>query len=472
MKKKICSYVKVLTIAVYLLYSSISHSSAQEMWGYASSNYSGIMGLHINPAKIVGVPYEYEVNVLAVDVFYDNNYIFLPKLSDVSTKTTTAENGTPTNTTTFVEYTSPASKHAFVNARILGPGFIQKRNKFSWAVHSAVRVVASANGVPSALTQAFSSNFDYGPLHSAKFTDMKLNAAGLAFGEVGVSYGKVWLNRDLHWLAWGATLNGLVAFDGMYLHADVGGYSFPDSSSLSMDHVTLDYGHAFGQSMSPRGYGASADIGLVYIHKRVNGAYECGKDADRKKRYQYKAGFSLLDVGLIGFSREASRNEIVNSNLQWSYIDTAKFNTIEDFDRELASHAGGSTSYDHFTMYTPAAASLQFDYCLRPRWYANLSVVQRIPFSNKEVYRANSISLSPRYERRNFEMSLSANVYEYEHVYLGAAMRYSIFVLGTDRLSPFIGSSVRSMNLFFGFKFNSCMFQRTPKIKGGCPMNM
>src|SRR6188472_2608795 len=87
-------------------------TQAQEMWGYANSNYSGIMGLHLNPAKILGVPYEWEVNVLAADVFYDNNYIYLPKLSDVTTKTTVEENGTKSNSTQLVVYKSGGDKHA------------------------------------------------------------------------------------------------------------------------------------------------------------------------------------------------------------------------------------------------------------------------------------------------------------------------------------------------------------------------
>ena len=470
MLKKFRVFIKSAYLLVCLSFFASINSSAQEMWGYANSNYSGIMGLHLNPAKIVGVPYKYEVNVLAADIFYDNNYMYLPKLSDVTTKTTNTETGAASNDNIFVEYTSKANKHAYVNGRVLGPGFIRNNNNYSWAVHTAMRVVASVNGVPSELTKAFSSNFDYAPLQKLVFKDMKLHAAGLAFGEVGLTYGRLYMNRDIHWLAWGVTLNGLVAFDGMYLFADAGEYGIPDSSSLYMNHVNLDYGHAFGEGQKPRGYGASADLGLVYIHKRVDGAYECGKDADRKKRYQYKLGVSFIDLGYAGFSTEAQRNRISDGSLQWNYIDTAKFNSIEDFDKQLSQHAGGLQASSSFGMFTPAAASIQFDYCFKPRLYASLSLVQRIPFSSSEVYRANSIALVPRFESRKFEMSLSANMYEYEHVYLGAALRYSFFVLGTDRLSSFTGSNVRSMDVFFGFKINSCMLQRTFKKKGSCPM--
>jgi len=46
------------------------------------------------------------------------------------------------------------------------------------------------------------------------------------------------------------------------------------------------------------------------------------------------------------------------------------------------------------------------------------------------------------------------------------------FVIGSDRLLSFIGNDVRSMDLFFGLKFNSCMLQKKYKNKkGACPMN-
>jgi len=451
------------------------NSHAQEMWGYANSNYAGIMGLHLNPASIVGVPYEYEVNVLAVDVFYDNNYMYLPKLSDVNTKTTTTEDGTVTNNTTFVVYDSPSDKHAYASGLILGPGYLKNKNKSAWAVHTAMRTVASANSIPSALIKGFSTDFDYGPLHNIAFKDMKVHAAAIAFGDLGFTYSKVYLNHDAHWLAWGATLKGIVAFDAMYLHANVGGYSIPDSSSLSMNNVNLDYGHALatdgGGAMNIRGYGGGVDLGVVYVHKRNQGAYECGKDADRRKRYKYKVGVSLIDLGFVKFNRDASTSHINDGSVRWSYIDTAKFNSIAEFDQQLKARSRHYYSSDDMGLFMPAAASMQFDYCLKPRWYVNLGFVQRLPFAHNEVYRENSIALVPRYETRKFEASFSANMYEYEHVYLGLAFRYQFFVLGTDRLDSFTGSAVRSMDIFFGFKFNSCMLQRTHKNKkGACPM--
>ncbi len=467
---------KVITEGAILLlmlnFFSPSIASAQEMWGYANSNYSGIMGLHLNPAKILGVPYEWEVNVLGADVFYDNNYIYLPKLSDVTTKTTVNESGKPSNTTNVVVYESGGNKHAYVKGQIIGPGFIMNKNKYAWAVNSGIRVLASANRIPDALADAFYTDFDYAPLHSVVFKDMKVHAAGVAVANIGITFSKLFLNQNTHWLAYGITVNGLAGFDAAYVHAEAGNYSIPDSNSIALNNVNMDVGHAVDQSFGPKGYGVSGDLGLVYIHKRNPGAYECGKDADRRRRYQYKTSLAFIDMGYVNFKRSASRFTVDNGTVQWSSIDSVKVNDINDFDRELMAHSQGMTASNGFNLFMPAALSFQFDYCLKPRWYANLGMVQRIPLSQRQVYRANSIAFVPRYETRKIETSVSANMYEYEQVYLGAALRYMFLVVGSDRILSFIGNDLRSMNLFFGLKFNSCMLQKRNKNKkGACPMN-
>src|SRR3954464_13725265 len=51
---------------------------AQEMWGISNSNYSGNMGIALNPSTIVAAPYKYDLNLFAMDVFIQNNYAWFP----------------------------------------------------------------------------------------------------------------------------------------------------------------------------------------------------------------------------------------------------------------------------------------------------------------------------------------------------------------------------------------------------------
>ena len=52
-------------------------SSGQEMWGISNSNFSGNMGIFLNPSTIVSAPYNYEINIIALDAFAENTYFSL-----------------------------------------------------------------------------------------------------------------------------------------------------------------------------------------------------------------------------------------------------------------------------------------------------------------------------------------------------------------------------------------------------------
>ncbi|MBK7851501.1 MAG: hypothetical protein IPJ66_10295 [Bacteroidetes bacterium] len=75
----------------------------------------------------------------------------------------------------------------------------------------------------------------------------------------------------------------------------------------------------------------------------------------------------------------------------------------------------------------PSAVSLQFDYCIVPKVYANASWVNRLHFGPKQVARGNQVDLSIRYERRKFEAAADFTMFEYKQPSAGIGLRYSFF---------------------------------------------
>jgi hypothetical protein len=131
-----------------------------------------------------------------------------------------------------------------------------------------------------------------------------------------------------------------------------------------------------------------------------------------------------------------------------------------------------SQSGSKMNIYLPTGISLQFDYCIIPKVYANLSLVQAVPLSKYAIVRASQVAVTPRYETRNFEVAMPFTFYEYKTPHLGLAIRYRFIVLGTDRLGSFTGLwNTTGYDVYFGFKFNTCQL----KGKGGkdpyCPVN-
>src|SRR4051812_19109176 len=77
----------------------------QEMWGIANSNYAGNMGMHLNPASMVGAPYKYEINLVAGDFFFDNNYLNWNNFSDMLSSHGVVHDN----------YTAASTKHAYMS---------------------------------------------------------------------------------------------------------------------------------------------------------------------------------------------------------------------------------------------------------------------------------------------------------------------------------------------------------------------
>ena len=81
---------RLLTLYLLLL-SATLNSSAQEMWGAATSNYSGQMGIALNPAIIVNAPYAWELHVLSFDQSIYNNFAYLDSKSNLFRKSFAGE---------------------------------------------------------------------------------------------------------------------------------------------------------------------------------------------------------------------------------------------------------------------------------------------------------------------------------------------------------------------------------------------
>ena len=73
--------MKKIILSLCILISHFSYG--QEMWGISNSNYSGNMGIFLNPSTIVGAPYKYEINIIAGDFFAENSYIYFPKEENI-----------------------------------------------------------------------------------------------------------------------------------------------------------------------------------------------------------------------------------------------------------------------------------------------------------------------------------------------------------------------------------------------------
>ena len=62
----------------YIPFALVILIKAQEMWGITTSNYAGSTGVLLNPTSITTSKLYQDVNIAAIDIFFENNYAYHP----------------------------------------------------------------------------------------------------------------------------------------------------------------------------------------------------------------------------------------------------------------------------------------------------------------------------------------------------------------------------------------------------------
>jgi hypothetical protein len=444
-------------------------AAAQEMWGAANSNFSGNMGMGLNPASMVASPYSSEFNLLSGDLTVQNNYIYIRKRSSGNAEGKDNRTG---------DYYTPSDKNGYGHINLRGPSFILNQGNYSIGFHLSLRTGLSAKDVPFHLAKFMYEGFDYEPQHDIHYTGGPFKAALIEWLETGMSIGAVLHEAGDNLLTGAFTLNYLVPFNAAYIDVNYIDYTVPDAMLLNVYDMDGAYAHTDfdtdgnipGQIFSKKGSGFSADAGLQFYHDRLERAYACGKRSDDYMKYKYKIGFSAIDFGYVQLNKNAGVYSYDHASAAWPGIDTVKFNNITDFDTSMSNQFYGdpyaSRSGNNFKMVLPAAVSLQFDVCFKPRWYVNASIIQRFPLGKNRILRPNQLSITPRYETRAFEIALPVSSYEYTLPRIGLALRYKFLVLGTDNIGAFTGLwDITGIDFYFGIKLQACN-GKNKRVKG------
>ena len=435
--KAVCQIVFVLL----LLFSSASNG--QELWGIANSNYAGQMGLTMNPASVVGEPFRWEFHLFSFDVNAANNYIYLKKgrgalpLSDSKDEPTTDR------------YTT-SDKWSFGSTFFKAPAFLYSQKKYGIAFSTSLRGGYSAVDVPWHLAKFAKEGFEYDPLQSYFFEGGNVKVGMISWQETAITVGALVVDDGSNYLTFGLTGKNNRGFEAAYVNLNSVTYNSAADSLLIVQNINMNYGHSLPEDneyqlaniLKRRGKGWGINAGVQYIRNRNANFYRpCSNNEE--KPYDFKIGVSIIDLGYMTFNREARTFQFDNLSTDWFYIDTAKFIDVSQVDSMFSAQFTGkpaNTRYlRSFQIATPAAVSLQFDYALDNHFFVNVSAIQRIVLNRIALRRMNQLSITPRYERKRFEIAIPISFYEQFKPRVGVGVRYGILTIGSDMLSPLFG---------------------------------
>jgi hypothetical protein len=348
-------------------------------------------------------------------------------------------------------------------------------------IHAGLRGDVSVRDVDYRLAKFIYEGTDFTPQQQLDLRAGRFKANALGMAEVGISAAQQMDYSAGDKLSVGMTINYLMGMDGMYVHNSNLNYRFEDQHYLAVADVTLQAGYALpadggGNFAHVRGRGVSTTLGFIFVKNYNERGYEKAQLKSVKK-YDYRFGASLVDVGFVNFNTQTKVYDYSNRSFVWSGFDTTAISGVNEAaaivsDKIFDNPSAGLTARRYKTG-TPMAVSAQFDYSISPSVYVNASILHPLAFSEHMVRRPAQVSLTLRYERRLIEVSMPVSLYEYKLMRAGLAVRLGPLVLGSDYVNSMSGiSEFNGFDFYFGIKFLSDGWGKVKKQKGVdyCPV--
>lgn len=460
--------------------------SAQERLGLKLGDYSGISGIHLNPSSMSNSRYYFDVQLAGAGVFVNNNYLYLHKedyspttflQKDITFPTFTDQRG---NERYVDEWYNKKLKHGYVNLRTYGPSALLAYGRHAFGMYTSTRSIVRGKNVPYEVAKFGYESFDYDSLFNINFInekDMHLDVLNMA--EVGVSYSYIAYARNFDKMDIGVTFKYLKPQSGMKFYLDNVDYLLPNRDTLIVFNangemkMSLPVGYDnnnFGSDQSFfKGHGLGFDIGVTYTKTQsLQRPYErfsslCSQNV---YDYDYRIGFSLLDIGYVTFREHVQVHEYEDASMFWEDLGEFDFENTNQVMREISKQFfddpdASNTGKQEYTLFLPSAVSAQFDYHFRDNWYVNSTLIYGFPAGSKSYKRPHYFAVTPRYQSNYFGLNVPVSVFDFREPQVGISARIYFLTVGTSNIAHYMGAKqMNGMDFYVSLKFNL--------LKGNC----
>ena len=418
-------------------------SNAQSYVGHALDNYSGVHGLIVNPASVVDSRQRADINLFSFAAFGGSDY-FSTDFSAIleSEDGFTFEDDMQLNVMDENQF--------FLNIDILGPSFMFNLTpRSSIGFTSRLRGFMNLNNINGRLYESVEEGFDLGEDYDF---DMR-NFSGTihSWGELGLTYGRILMDGNRHFLKGGVTLK--------YLQG--AGSTFASSSNLSGQYSansgtltttgSLQYASTQGFNSNdidfeePTG-GFGADIGFIYEYRREPELDSIVGHSD----YKFRLGLSVTDFGSISYKGST----VTSYDMDGVTTTTAQFEgrDLETVLKEKYDYTERTTDSE---IKLPTALHIVLDYNLQKRLYVSLhGSLSLIGESTQQASRViNTLTATPRYESRWFSFYLPVSIRQYDGVAMGAGLRLGPLTVGSGSIvTNYISDDSQTADVYVGLK--------------------
>jgi outer membrane protein OmpA-like peptidoglycan-associated protein len=439
--------------------------NAQESIGMATGNYSGVTGVWFNPANIADSRYKFDINIIGLNSYFNNNYLLVKNTAIVRR----LFYRDPYNSSLTAVKNDLLQEQLPVNGKVYGRvessihfplSFMATTGKRSAiALTMNNRTINKIDSMPVNLARAFFNELGDPLLYNTPIRADSLQYNFLNWQEVGLTYSRVILNGDHHFLKLGFTAKWLGANAGAYIQTDNAVVNFKNSKTLSVQSPLIHYARTeradIGQfnrkdifnNLEDQAFGW--DAGLVYEFrarvkkfKYVNESLEEQTRRDMNK-YMFRIGLSLVDMGKFTLNKRALTNDHSANILNWDFsnVKATNFSQWDTAYSKKITYISGAPAT--FTYRLPAALIANFDLHLFAGFYVNLAA--KAPFESfkkaTDTYiSANRwIAVTARFEGKFLGIYVPV-IRQNNRTNIGATIKFGPVYIGSNNLAQILSN--------------------------------
>ncbi|MCH6235049.1 hypothetical protein [Cognataquiflexum rubidum] len=437
--------LRLLSVLLFLLLSLPFLGHSQSYIGNTLDNNSGVHSLLLNPANVVGSKTKFEFNIISASAFVGNDYLGvdfrdLKNIGDgFSFDSDVAK--TPTDRNNF-----------FGNADVLGPSVMFRLNeKSSLGINTRVRTFFNIHNISGLFYESISEGFDSQSDFQTEMED--LSGTVHAWGEIGLTYGRIILDDETSRLKIGTTLKYLGGAGGLFTSSPQLSAAFNSQAGILTTGGTLDYGYTSDFDTENIEFtdftgGFGADFGLVYELRAKSGV--TSDSLYTLKPYKFRFGISVLDIGAINYQDITEFNYNMNGSVSVSEFDE------KDIEDVLNDNFQGTEVIGNRSLGLPSSLQGFIDYSVSKKFF--LSMHGAFSLRDASTFKANNIintiSVTPRFESKWLSIYSPFSLRQYQSgIMWGVGFRSGPFMIGSGSvLSNLLSSSSKSTDVFIGFK--------------------
>lgn len=445
---------------------------AQKNLGIATSDWSGMNGLTLNPASIANSREKLVVEIFSTNVGLENN---LGKISTTGGLFGALSKDQISANDVF----SYSSRNTFSlmapYVEMRGPGIMYNINRrHSVALSTGIRGFNQFNNFDQSLFRTIADpyyTYQTNANGNLDLTSKNFNYTAHLWSQVGISYAALLVDEGEHKIRAGITaryLGGIayVGLKGNNLDAHYrAGYDslFVTQSDIEFASNVLSNrnavlnGFSSGSLLSKffggaDGSGWGADLGVIYDYMPYPDAHV--KHVDGDSRYRLRVSASVTDLGHINYSSNVNFNANVSGN---GYVTGKGLNdNVHDFEtfRTYAKKQGfkADTLARNTKVYMPTALVLGADYNVIKDIYVNATFIGNIANRNNfgnSYY--GTVTLTPRYDRKLFSLALPVSYSMLsQSMKVGVGARIMGFYVGSTDMLALFAKNQYGFNMYVG----------------------